>query len=97
VDQLLEMGVKGGRSGKKKLKIGICEDYRGDNNSVKFFAGLDSTTHRVDHSGFRSAGWLWFGLRLREKAWREAKFPRHHFLKYLPALVVDMNRLSYLG
>ncbi len=31
------MGVKGGRSAKKKLKIGICEDYRGDPDSVKFF------------------------------------------------------------
>ena len=43
VGQLVEMGVKGGRSTKKKLKIGICGEHGGDPDSVKFFhrAGLD--------------------------------------------------------
>ena len=43
VGKLVEMGVKGGRSTKKKLKIGICGEHGGDPDSVKFFhrAGLD--------------------------------------------------------
>jgi pyruvate,orthophosphate dikinase len=43
VGKLVEMGVKGGRSTKKNLKIGICGEHGGDPDSVKFFhrAGLD--------------------------------------------------------
>ena len=43
VGKLVEMGVKGGRSTKKKLKIGICGEHGGDPDSVKFFhrTGLD--------------------------------------------------------
>jgi len=43
VGQLVEMGVKGGRSTKPKLKIGICGEHGGDPESVKFChrAGLD--------------------------------------------------------
>jgi pyruvate,orthophosphate dikinase len=37
VGQLVEMGVKGGRKTKKKLKIGICGEHGGDPDSVKFF------------------------------------------------------------
>ena len=37
VGQLVEMGVKGGRSTKPKLKIGICGEHGGDSDSVKFF------------------------------------------------------------
>ena len=43
VGQLVEMGVKGGRTAKPKLKIGICGEHGGDPDSVKFFhrTGLD--------------------------------------------------------
>ena len=43
VGKLVEMGVKGGRTTKKKLKIGICGEHGGDPDSVKFFhrTGLD--------------------------------------------------------
>ena len=43
VGQLVEMGVKGGRETKPKLKIGICGEHGGDPDSVKFFhrAGLN--------------------------------------------------------
>ena len=37
VGQLVEMGVKGGRQTKEKLKIGICGEHGGDPASVKFF------------------------------------------------------------
>ena len=37
VGQLVKMGVKGGRSTKPKLKIGICGEHGGDSDSVKFF------------------------------------------------------------
>jgi len=37
VGQLVEMGVKGGRKTKPKLKIGICGEHGGDPDSVKFF------------------------------------------------------------
>ena len=35
--QLVEIGVKGGRSTKPNLKIGICGAHGGDSDSVKFF------------------------------------------------------------
>jgi pyruvate,orthophosphate dikinase len=43
VGQLVEMGVKGGRTTKAKLKIGICGEHGGDPESVKFChrAGLN--------------------------------------------------------
>ncbi len=43
VGKLVEMGVKGGRSVKPKLKLGICGEHGGDPDSVKFFhrAGLN--------------------------------------------------------
>jgi len=43
VGKLVEMGVKGGRSLKPKLKLGICGEHGGDPDSVKFFhrAGLN--------------------------------------------------------
>jgi pyruvate,orthophosphate dikinase len=43
VGQLVEMGVKRGRSTKPRLKIGICGEHGGDPDSVKFFhrTGLD--------------------------------------------------------
>ena len=43
VGQLVEMGVKGGRTTKPKLKLGICGEHGGDPDSVKFFhrAGLN--------------------------------------------------------
>jgi pyruvate,orthophosphate dikinase len=43
VGQLVEMGVKKGRSTRKKLKCGICGEHGGDPNSVKFCyrTGLD--------------------------------------------------------
>ncbi|MBP6785251.1 MAG: pyruvate, phosphate dikinase, partial [Verrucomicrobiales bacterium] len=37
VGQLVEIGVKGGRSAKPKLKVGICGEHGGDPSSVKFF------------------------------------------------------------
>jgi pyruvate,orthophosphate dikinase len=37
VGQLVELGVKGGRQTKAKLKIGICGEHGGDPESVKFF------------------------------------------------------------
>ena len=37
VGSLVEMGVKGGRATKPKLKIGICGEHGGDPDSVKFF------------------------------------------------------------
>ena len=37
VGQLVEIGVKGGRSTKPNLKIGICGEHGGDSDSVKFF------------------------------------------------------------
>ena len=36
VGQLVEMGVRGGRQTKSKLKIGICGEHGGDPASVKF-------------------------------------------------------------
>ncbi|MGF1482853.1 MAG: pyruvate, phosphate dikinase [Opitutales bacterium] len=43
VGQLVEMGVERGRSGKPKLKIGICGEHGGDPASVGFFntIGMD--------------------------------------------------------
>jgi len=43
VGKLIEMGVKGGRSVKPKLKIGICGEHGGDPKSVEFCnaVGLD--------------------------------------------------------
>ncbi|MFH1310731.1 MAG: pyruvate, phosphate dikinase [Candidatus Omnitrophota bacterium] len=43
VGQLVEMGVKKGRSVKKDLKVGICGEHGGDPSSVKFChkVGLD--------------------------------------------------------
>ena len=43
IGQLVEMGVKGGRSTRPKLKIGICGEHGGDPASVKFChrIGLD--------------------------------------------------------
>jgi pyruvate,orthophosphate dikinase len=43
VGKLVEMGVKGGRSVKSKLKIGICGEHGGDPKSVEFCnsVGLD--------------------------------------------------------
>ncbi|RLV48149.1 pyruvate, phosphate dikinase [Nocardioides mangrovicus] len=43
VGQLVEAGVKGGRSTKKKLKMGVCGEHGGDPESIHFFhrAGLD--------------------------------------------------------
>lgn len=43
VGQLVEMGVKKGRSSKKDLKVGICGEHGGDPSSVGFCdrAGLD--------------------------------------------------------
>jgi len=43
VGQLVEMGVKKGRSGKKNLKCGICGEHGGDPASIRFCAqvGLD--------------------------------------------------------
>jgi pyruvate,orthophosphate dikinase len=43
VGKLVEMGVKGGRSVKPKLKIGICGEHGGDPKSVEFCnaVGLD--------------------------------------------------------
>jgi pyruvate,orthophosphate dikinase len=37
VGQLVELGVKNGRSTKEKLKCGICGEHGGDPESVKFF------------------------------------------------------------
>lgn len=37
VGQLVEMGVKGGRSTKPNLKIGVCGEHGGDPASVEFF------------------------------------------------------------
>ncbi|MGB0993479.1 MAG: hypothetical protein ACPG32_13545, partial [Akkermansiaceae bacterium] len=37
VSKLVEMGVKGGRKAKKKLKTSICGEHGGDPDSVKFF------------------------------------------------------------
>ena len=43
VGQLVDIGVKRGRSTKKDLKIGICGEHGGDPDSVRFFheVGLD--------------------------------------------------------
>ncbi len=43
VGQLLELGVKGGRSANKKLKCGICGEHGGDPASIQFCqkVGLD--------------------------------------------------------
>ncbi len=43
VGQLVEIGVKKGRSVKPKLKIGVCGEHGGDPSSIRFFhqAGLD--------------------------------------------------------
>ena len=43
VGQLVEMGVRKGRSTRPDLKIGICGEHGGDPSSVHFFdkAGLD--------------------------------------------------------
>jgi len=43
VGQLVRLGVERGRSGRAKLKIGICGEHGGDPDSVVFFhhAGLD--------------------------------------------------------
>jgi pyruvate, orthophosphate dikinase len=43
VGQLVEMGIKKGRSTKKDLKIGICGEHGGEPNSVEFChrAGMD--------------------------------------------------------
>ncbi|MFA6705258.1 MAG: pyruvate, phosphate dikinase [Bacteroidales bacterium] len=43
VGQLVEMGVKGGRSTKPNLKIGVCGEHGGDPASVEFFfkAGMN--------------------------------------------------------
>jgi pyruvate,orthophosphate dikinase len=43
VGQLVEMGVKKGRSVKKDLKLGICGEHGGDPDSITFFekVGLD--------------------------------------------------------
>ena len=43
VGQLVEIGVKKGRSVKRDLKIGICGEHGGDPSSIRFFhqAGLD--------------------------------------------------------
>ena len=41
--QLVEIGVKKGRSVKPKLKIGVCGEHGGDPSSIQFFhkVGLD--------------------------------------------------------
>jgi pyruvate,orthophosphate dikinase len=36
VGQLVEIGVKKGRSARKNLKIGICGEHGGEPNSVEF-------------------------------------------------------------
>ncbi len=43
VGQLVEIGAKKGREGKKDLKLGICGEHGGDPASIKFFhkVGLD--------------------------------------------------------
>ena len=43
VGELVKMGVKGGRSTKKNLKIGVCGEHGGDPESIALFyeAGLD--------------------------------------------------------
>src|SRR6185295_5671703 len=43
VGQLVELGVKNGRSARPELKIGVCGEHGGDPRSVIFFhgAGLD--------------------------------------------------------
>ncbi|MCW2759020.1 MAG: pyruvate, phosphate dikinase, partial [Nocardioidaceae bacterium] len=43
VGQLVQAGVKGGRSTKPKLKMGVCGEHGGDPESIHFFhrAGLD--------------------------------------------------------
>jgi pyruvate,orthophosphate dikinase len=43
VGQLVDIGVKKGRSVKPKLKIGVCGEHGGDPSSIRFFhgAGLD--------------------------------------------------------
>jgi pyruvate,orthophosphate dikinase len=43
VGQLVEMGVKKGRSVRNDLKIGICGEHGGDPDSIEFFnrIGLD--------------------------------------------------------
>jgi pyruvate, orthophosphate dikinase len=43
VGQLVEIGVKKGRSVKPKLKIGVCGEHGGDPSSIRFFhaVGLD--------------------------------------------------------
>ena len=40
VGQLVEIGVKKGRSTKPELKVGICGEHGGEPSSVKFCAGL---------------------------------------------------------
>jgi len=36
VGQLVEMGIKKGRSVRKDLKVGICGEHGGEPNSIKF-------------------------------------------------------------
>jgi pyruvate,orthophosphate dikinase len=40
VGQLVEIGVKKGRSVKPKLKIGVCGEHGGDPSSIHFFHGV---------------------------------------------------------
>jgi pyruvate,orthophosphate dikinase len=58
--QLIEIGVKRGRSEDRKLKIGICGEHGGDPPSVKFCFGLDfdyvsCSPHRVPVARLASA------------------------------------------
>lgn len=41
VGKLVEMGVKGGRSVKADLSIGVCGEHGGDPESIEFFENLD--------------------------------------------------------
>lgn len=40
VGKLVELGVEGGRSTRKKIKLGVCGEHGGDPASIKFFHGV---------------------------------------------------------
>ena len=58
VGQLVEMGVKKGRSAKKDLKCGICGEHGGDPDSIKFChkVGLDYVSLQPVPRADRPAG-----------------------------------------
>jgi pyruvate,orthophosphate dikinase len=62
VGQLIEMGIKKGRSARPKLKVGICGEHGGDPASVEFChrLGMDY----VSCSPFRVPMLVWLPLKL---------------------------------